>query len=50
MPLLAEDRGKFEVIHIAVAQLAQHIGEHLARRTIDAFRDGLIRRDFREEL
>jgi hypothetical protein len=33
-----------------MAQPSKYVGEHLAERAIDAFRDGLIRRDFREEL
>jgi hypothetical protein len=32
-PVRAEDMEKSEVIHIAVAQLVQHIGEHLARKS-----------------
>jgi hypothetical protein len=36
-PVCAEDWGKSEVIHIVVAQLAQHIGEHLARKSYRCF-------------
>jgi hypothetical protein len=32
-PVRAEDKEKSEVIHIVVAQLAQHIGEHLAQKS-----------------
>jgi hypothetical protein len=37
MPVRVEDWGKSEVIHIVVAQLAQHIGEHLARKSYQCF-------------
>jgi hypothetical protein len=46
----AEDRRKLEVVHIPMAQPAQYIGDISPERAIDAFQDGLIRRDFREEL
>jgi hypothetical protein len=49
----AEDRGKSEVIRSYISRWLslRNTSENISpERAIDAFRDGLIRRDFREEL
>jgi hypothetical protein len=49
-PVRTEDQRKLEVIHLTMDQPPQYGGKYFAERAIDAFRDGLIRRDFKEEL